>query len=367
MITRRNFFNSGLCGLAASAISRSFGAATPQKTILVLGGTGFVGPALVVQAVASGHKVTLFNRGITNPSLFPNVEKIRGKRDPRKEQEDFSGLTGRNWDVVVDVWPQDPSVVESAAKLLGPRTKHYLYVSSVAAYAGFPKPNISETFPLRQWNPSKPDYESNKAESERRLNALLGSKLTVARPGPIMGERGGSPDLFAWLMRARSGGQHIAPGDGTDAVEFVDVKDVGAFLMLAIERGKLGAFNLTGRSMSFAAFLDHCKETNASSAEFVWIPRPFLAKEGLKTDEELGVYSGNFPLWRPEANVRNLFRISSEKAYQAGWQTRPFSKTAEDCFTTFGAANGAPANWKDYLPVDREKKILAQWREQGKG
>ena len=362
MITRRSLQFS-LFGLAASALSRTSGAVTPKRTILVLGGTGFVGPAFVADSVAAGHEVTLFNRGVTNPSLFPNVEKIRGKRDPQKEQQDLSGLSGRNWDVVVDVWPQDPSMVESAAKLLGSRTKHYLYVSSVAAYDGFPKSDISETFPLRKWNPAKRDYESDKAESERRLSELLGSKLTVVRPGPIMGERGGSPDLFTWLMRARSGGQHIAPGEGTDAVEFVDVKDVATFLLLAIEQQKLGAFNLTGRSMSFAAFLRSCKATTSSNTDFVWIPRAFLAKEGLKTDGELGVYSGNFPLWRPDDNVQNLFRISSKKAYREGWQTRPFSKTAEDCFTTFSAI----ADWKDYLPLDRERQVLAHWKEQRRG
>jgi nucleoside-diphosphate-sugar epimerase len=190
---------------------------------------------------------------------------------------------------------------------------------------------MDETAPLSTWSSSRRDYDHDKAETERRLNALLGSKLTVVRPGPIMGERGGSPDLFTWLMRARSGGRHIAPGDGADAVELADVKDVGGFLILAIHQRLLGTFNLTGRSIPFRTFLDRCKMATASNAEFVWIPRAFLSKEGLKTDEELGLYTGDFPFWRPDADVKNLFRISSYKAYRAGWRTRPFAETAQDC------------------------------------
>jgi 2'-hydroxyisoflavone reductase len=366
MITRRNILMSGLAGAAASALSKTSWAALPQKAILVLGGTGFLGPAFVEEAIAAGHRVTLFNRGVTNPDLFAGLEKIRGNRSAQKDQENLSGLAQRSWDVVVDVWPQDPFMVESAARMLGPRTNHYLYVSSVAAYDGYPRPDINETAPLSSWNPSKRDYDTDKAESERRLRALLGAKLTVVRPGPIMGERGGSPDLFTWLMRARSGGRHIAPGDGTDAVEFVDVKDVGGFLLLAIHKRLMGAFNLTGRSISFGTFLDRCKAATASNAEFVWVPRAFLSKEGLKTDEELGLYTGNFPLWRPDANVRNLFRISSEKAYQAGWQTRTFAQTAHDCMATFQAVDGPPPNWKDYLQADRELQVLADWTRQSK-
>ena len=308
--------------------------------------------------------MSLFNRGVTHPTLFPSVEKIRGFRSPDPAKENLSKLVGRSWDVVVDIWPQNPLMVESAARLLAPRTTHYLYVSSVAAYDGYPTPNMTEESPLRPWTPATSEYEPDKAESERRLLAIAGSKLTVVRPGPIKGERDGGPDVVSWLLRARSGGQHIGPGDGADPVQFVDVKDVAAFLNLAIEQNYRGAYNLTGASVPFRTFLAHCKEVTGSTADFVWIPKSFLDQHGLQSDHELGVYSGYFPFWRPEPVIANIFRISSSKAYRAGWMTRPFAQTAKDCLESFGALSVTPPTWKDYLSPGKEREALEAWSGQ---
>ena len=107
--------------------------------------------------------------------------------------------------------------MESAARLLGPQTGHYLYVSFIPAYVGYPRPGMDETARLRRWTPATRDYEHDKAGSEERLEALVSGKLTVVRPGPILGAGGGSPDVFTCLMRARGGGRHIGPGDGRTA------------------------------------------------------------------------------------------------------------------------------------------------------
>ena len=326
---RREVLRWGALGLLCNA---SMGRATAwssalEKHVLVLGGTGFLGPATVQSLVDRGYTVTLFNRGQSNPDLFPHLEKLRGNRDPKLQN--LSALQGtRQWDAVIDVWPQEPAIVEATARLLAPRTNYFLYVSSVAAYDGYPKPGMEETAPLRPWDAANPDYGHNKAESERRLEAIVGPKLTVVRPGPIMGTRSGAPDFVTWLMRARSGGKHIGPGDGSDAVEIVDVHDVGSFLAESVDRRRLGAWNLTGKPMTFRNFLEQCKSITASAAEFVWVPQPFLSSHGLKTDKELDVYAGNFPFWRPEPDLGNIFRVSSAKAYGVGWTTRPLAETA---------------------------------------
>ncbi len=322
-VNRRRFLGRTLAGSAGALAWRRLGAparlfAGPPKKVLVLGGTSFLGPALVEACVVAGHTVTLFNRGVTNPGLFPFLEKLRGFRSPEAADENFSALGKRRWDVVVDVWPFDPATAESAARLLADRTSHYLYVSSIAAYdaKGLAVPGLTESGALVPWQGPSRSYSRGKAESERRLGALFGDRLTVVRPGPIKGERDTAPDLLAWLRRCQRGGAHIGPGSGDDHVQMVDVKDVARFLALAIDRPLHGTFNLTGASMTFRDFLARCVAVTRSDAEFVFIPRTFLHEHGLDPDPS---YLGKFPFWHPEPERRGFFQISSAKAFAAGW------------------------------------------------
>ena len=204
-------------------------APAPPARILILGGTSYLGPALVREAVVAGHSVTLFNRGITNPELFPRLEKLRGLRSVNSAEERWEAVGARRFDAVVDVWPFEPALAESAARRLRDQTKHWLYVSSIAAYdkRGFATPGLTEDAPTNPWDPPRiRPYDGGKAESERRLHDLVGERLTVVRPGPIKGERDDTPDLLAWLLRCRSGGRHIGPGAGAEHVQIVDVRDV---------------------------------------------------------------------------------------------------------------------------------------------
>jgi 2'-hydroxyisoflavone reductase len=363
---RRDFIKRSSLATVTSCYSTLFPAwglaSAPPKHILVLGGTFFLGPAFVEAAVAEGHTVTLFNRGITNPDLFPHLEKLRGFRSGDAGDQDLSSLAQRHFDVAVDVWPNDPTTVASAAEFLKDRVKHYLYVSSVAAYDSkeFTRAGIEESAPLEPWNGTARKYNRCKAESERRLHAILGEKMTVVRPGPIKGDRDTTPDLLTWLVRAQNGGSHIGPGNGNDPVELVDVKDVARFLVFAIDRTLYGTFNLTGRAMTFREFLDACKAATRSEAQFVWIPQDFLHQHGLETDFALKLFAGNFPLWRPIGAMPGLWQVSSEKAYRAGWQTRAFQETALDCLAWF-RSRGQSLDWDDYLSKDKEKEVLDAW------
>ncbi|MFI5182624.1 MAG: NAD-dependent epimerase/dehydratase family protein [Thermoanaerobaculia bacterium] len=363
---RRRFLRTSLGASAAALLPRlmtsgPLAGAIPRK-ILVLGGTSFLGPAVVEAAVVAGHSVTLFNRGITNPALFPTLEKLRGFRSPDRTEENFTALGQRRWDVVVDVWPSDPSVVESAARVLRDRTTQYLYVSSIAAYdpKGFAQPHLTESAPLNAWDTAVRPYNRGKAESERRLLALLGDRLTVVRPGPIKGDRDTTPDLLAWLRRAQTATTHIGPGSGEDHVQLVDVKDVARFLVLAIDRSLHGTFNLTGAPMSFREFLARCVAATRSSADFVWIPREFLHQHGLDPDPS---YLGKFPFWHPEPERRGLFQISSQKAFDAGWTQRPFTETALEYLWFFDQLDPGVWQWTDELSEPIEASALAAWRE----
>lgn len=340
----------------------SHGSITPKR-ILVIGGTVFLGPAIVQAALNAGHTVTLFNRGVTSPELFPHVEKLRGFRSSDASDQDLSALPHRHWDAVIDVWPHDPFMAASAAELLKDRTRHYLYVSSIAAYDSkdFEKPGVDESAPLELWTSDASEYSRGKAESERRLAAICGSRLTIVRPGPIKGFRDDTPDLLTWLLRAQIGGKHIAPGDGSSPVELVDVDDVARFLMLAISRSMYGTFNLTGKPMTFREFLAKCNAATGSDAAFVWIPKEFLDQHHLDPDPVLHIHGGNFPFWRPPGTDPGLYQVSSDKAFAAGWHTRPFEETAADCLATYRSDFPTLSNWQDYLSPTKENEVLDAW------
>ena len=365
-MNRRQFVESAFAASVMSAIripslGDGRGAVAPKK-VLILGGTDFLGPAIVEAAVVAGHTVTLFNRGITNPELFPRLEKLRGLRSATASEENWSALGTRRWDSVIDVWPNDPALAESAARLLRDHVSHYLYVSSIAAYdaRGFATPGLSEDAPLTAWDSPARPYDRGKAESERRLNALLGSRLTVVRPGAIKGLRDDTPDLLAWLRRARDGSRHIAPGSGDDHVQIVDVKDVARFIVLAIDRSLYGTFNVTGESVTFREFLDRCRTATRSDAEFVWIPAEFLHEHGL--DPDPSVYPpAKFPLWRPEPARRGFFQIGNRKAVDAGFRQRPFSETASDTLWWCDSRDPGSFRWTDELTPDVEKRVLRRW------
>ena len=342
------------------------------KRILVLGGTFFLGPAFVEAALGDGHSVTLFNRGVTNPQLFPYVEKLRGYRSPNSDDQNLAAIAARHWDAVVDVWPVDPDMVESAARMLKDRTAHYLYVSSVAAYDSkdFGRPGVAEDAELASWQGSARPYSRGKAESERRLHTILGDKLTIVRPGPIKGVRDDTPDMLTWLRRMQNCTEVIAPGDGSSPIELVDVKDVASFLIRAIDYSIFGTFNLTGIPISFREFLTECISATNSEAELVWIPKSFLQTQGLETPD----WSTNFPLWRSDSEQENLFRISSKKAFDAGWKTRPFWDTAVDYLIYVASLdpyifrNSGDRDsfvFRDALEPAQQEKIISLWRNHG--
>lgn len=361
---RRDFLKKSTLLAAASQCPWLIpqGSATfAPKRILVLGGTSFLGPAVVNVLLVSGHSVTLFNRGITNPDLFPHVEKLRGFRSSNANDQNFSSISNRRFDVIIDVWPNEPNLVALAANALKNQDAHYLFVSSVGAYdhREFAKAGVTEDAPMEPFNSSWRAYNRNKAESERRLRGIIGERLTIVRPGPIAGHRDGGGDLIVWLLRAQDGSPHIAPGDGTDPVQFVDVKDVAAFLGMAVTRQIYGAFNLTGSSMTFREFLDNCSNTTGSNAKFTWIPQKFLQNQGLESNDTLHTFVGNFPWWLPNHDYQGLYRINSDKAIRAGWALRPFSETAFDCLNDYYSGNLEEA--MSPLSSQREREVLNAW------
>ena len=358
---RRDLLKTSIAAsLAFAALrpTRALGALKPKR-ILVLGGTLFLGPAFVESAIANGHSVTLFNRGVTNPELFPEVEKLRGYRSTIPDDQNLSALGRRRWDVVVDIWPNDPNLAESAARELADRTGQYIYVSSIGAYDGkdWVSPNLTEEAPLAPWDSDQRLYNRGKAESERRLAAIVGEKLTIVRPGAIKGRRDDTPDMYVWLKRLQDRDVVLAPGDGSTPVQIVDVRDVADFMLLAIELGAHGVFNVTGEQVSFRDFLKACRSATHSSGEIVWVPQTFLEKQGPQD------WRRDYPYFAPQSDKPNFYRVSSRKARAAGWETRPLRYTAMETLAYFGGLTNF--QFHDPIPAELQDTLLTKWRRAG--
>ena len=223
--TRRTFLGSVAAATAIAPFANAAARAVrppAAKQILVLGGTAFLGPHFVRAAIANGHKVTLFNRGKTNPGLFPDLEQLRGDR----EKGDLESLKGREFDAVVDTSGYVPAHVEATAKLFAEKAKHYQFISSISVYGQFGErpdvidetavvgtvgdEDVAKVSTIRQ---SLPFYGPMKARCEAAAEAAMPGKVSNLRPGLIVGP-GDSSDRFTWWpVRVDQGGEVLAPGD----------------------------------------------------------------------------------------------------------------------------------------------------------
>lgn len=355
MLTRRQVLKFVASALAATQVPSWLRAATPSKKILILGGTGFLGPHVVERALGRGHVVTLFNRGQSAPGLFPNAEKLHGDR----EKGDLSQLQGdRRWDAVVDVWANDPAVVVPMAKLLAGRTDYYHFVSSIAAYADYKKIGMDESAPTRL---EKSGYGGNKARSEKALVDLLGQRAGISRPPAIMGPGDTSLSYHFWLSRLLPDHDIIGPGTGDDAfVQYVDVRDVAAWMIDCVEQKRPGIFNTVSLPMTFRSFLEQSSQGIGGKAKVVWVNGDFLHKQNVR-------YFDHMPYWNPDRP--GFEQISSAKARAAGFATRPLTETARDAWTSYQKliAPGLTYPQKQYdfewgISPEREREILAAWK-----
>ncbi len=323
---------------------------------------------MVLAALAAGHDVTLFNRGMTHPELFPMLRKLRGTRSVDPAKEDLTALRTGHWDAVIDVWPSEPEMVTSAATLLHDRTGHYLYVSSIAAYdvTNYAHAETLEEDKLRVFHGHEEDYGARKAESERRLHALAAAKLTIVRPGAIEGSPSSCSGglMETWLSRVMDGRRHIGPGDGTDPIQLVDVKDVGSFIAQSIAHRTFGTFNLVRNWVPLRDHIQTCKEVTHSDADFVWIPRAFLEGHGLPPAAEIGDGKPQFFTgWIPRPAIKGLYQMSNTKALATGWRPRPFAATATDILAPCAVNSPVRLAIKETLSPEKEAEVLQAWAD----
>jgi 2'-hydroxyisoflavone reductase len=340
------------------------------KRILILGGTGFLGPQLVEAASARGHNVTLFNRGKTRPHLFPDVEKLQGDRDP-KNGEGLKALEGRSWDAVVDTSGYVPRVVRASAELLAPNVGHYVFISTISVYKELPRPGMDEDAPLATVDDPtnenvREHYGALKALCEKAAEAAFPGRTTNIRPGLIVGPDDPTQRFSYWPVRVAQGGEVLAPGSGSDPVQFIDVRDLAEWTILTLENRDVGTFNATGpaKPLTMKALLEACKQASNSNATFTWADAAFLEKHNVRAWMDM-------PVWvTPGGEMAGMSAVSNARAVARGLKFRPAVDTARDTLTWF---NGLPPERQAELrkraglPPEREREVLAAWHQQRSG
>jgi 2'-hydroxyisoflavone reductase len=366
MTTRREFVRDAGVAAAAAAAAATFGTkalaagTNSRKTLLILGGTRFLGPEIVEAAKASGWTITLFNRGKTNPGLFPDLEKLQGDRNG-----DLKSLAGRTFDAVIDTSGYFPRQVRESAALLGKQgAKQYVFVSSISVYASLAKPGVDETGPVAVLKDptvekvTEETYGGLKALCEAAAEAAMPGRATNVRPGLIVGPNDGTDRFTYWPVRVAKGGEVLAPNRPEDFVELIDVRDLAAWIVRTIDTKTFGVFNATSAPIKVGDMLEACKAASGSDARFTWVSAAFLKAQKVEEWSDMPVWTS------PEGDDAGGGLVSNARAVAKGLTFRPLRTTAND---TLGWWRKQPAErtakLKSGLGEEREKAVLSAWHE----
>ena len=328
--------------------------------ILVLGGTGFIGPHMVQYALDRGHELTLFNRGQSNTDLFPDVEKLLGDRNG-----DLESLKGRNWDVCFDNNASNIDWVEYSTEFLKDSVGRYFYVSSRSAYSDLSSIPMTANAPTFTYETAgvEPGAESlpyglQKALCERQVQKVFPETSTIFRPGLIIGP-GDTTDRFTyWPVRIHRGGEVLAPGDRTDPVQIIDVRDLTEWMVRMAEDGHAGVFNGVGPATPrpMAELLYGIRAVTTAETTFTWVPEPFLSEQGIRP------YS-HMPVWMPPGPGREGFaRFDLTPEVERGLTFRPLAVTAKETLDyLFARPQEEQENLRAGVSPEREAEVLAAW------
>jgi 2'-hydroxyisoflavone reductase len=377
MTTRRDFLRTSAAagGALLAAGSPSLARAAEQfardardripapMNILILGGTGFIGPHIVRRAVSRGHKVTIFTRGRKDGNLPEGVERLIGDRmiNDTIPQGNLKSLEGRKWDAVIDDPASDPRWVKQSSELLK-ASGSYTFVSSTGVFLPYLTANNDENAPvvLEPAPGKQADYGIQKAQSEVQVMNVFGDRGIVVRPGYICGPGDVSDRFSYWPQRLAQGGEMLVPGKKTDPSQFIDVRDLAAFMIKLVEERRSGRYNCTGpaTAIGFGTFIEEAHAALKSEAKLVWVDDYAFLRENRIT------YA--IPWMIPEGENAYHLGINNKKAVAAGLTFRPIADTVRDTLATWPArlaalAPGAQPNFRWMMP-EKEVQVLAAWK-----
>jgi len=358
MNTRREFLAASL-GAAALGLARSDGVLAQSAgglNILVLGGTGFIGPHLVNYAMGRGHKITLFNRGRTNTHLFPDAEKLVGDRN-----DNLEALEGRRWDAVIDNSGYTPQQLALSVGLLKNACDQYLFTSTRSVYNEFTADVMDEDAPVgpkdipeSEWD----GYGPNKVLAERVVQEGFGARTLITRPPVIVGPGDRSDRFTYWVDRIDDGGEILVQGDPTDPIQFVDVRDLSEFYVHLIESSTTGIYNPEGpgSALNTAGLVHGIKAITSTPSSFKWVDWDFLLEEG-ETPQ------GSLAFWQPpRGRYLNYGRMVNGRAISKGMKYRPLAVIAKDTLDWHRKRDQAAQDkLRTGLTRERESALLMKW------
>jgi 2'-hydroxyisoflavone reductase len=361
-LRRRDVLRGALAGAVLGAVPLSAcsrpqasapktAAPARKKRILILGGTGFLGPKTVAAATERGHEITIFNRG-RREKLLPleiKVEHLYGNRDPDLPADDERGpdgkllhpdatpkgleqLVGKRWDVVIDNSGYYPRMVSASAQLLAKQAEHYIFISSISAYDTYPVNGDENTAIAKLADPKVETMGANfenygglKALCEQAAAAAFPGRAAIVRPGYIVGP-GDPTDRFTyWPVRISRGGEVLAPGSKDDPLQWIDVRDLAEWLVTLAENGTAGTFNAIGppNPGRWGDVLQACVDAAGSDAKLVWVPAAWLEQNGMGGED-------SFPIWvPPTGKFEGFHRWNNDRAEAAGLKFRPMADTVK--------------------------------------
>jgi len=341
-------------------------APTPKR-LLILGGTGFIGPHMVRYAVERGHEVTIFTRGRAQADL-PDVEHLIGDRDG-----DLGALEGRNWDVVLDNNTQNYRWAQFSTELLRDAAEHYVFVSSISVYitsggAYEHKDRVlyehlidedSERFaPPEGWQDGDDaHYGLMKTLSEDIVHAAFPGQATIVRPGLIVGPDDPTDRFTYWPLRIFEGGEVLAPGNPEHANQIIDQRDITEWIVRLAEDGVTGDFNATGPAsrMSMAEMLYGIRAATSAPVRFTWVPEDLLEAQGVRPFRDLA--------WDPGSD---LSYVAVDRALATGLTFRPLAVTSRDTVDwDLTRPETERRQRRAGISREREREILEAWKASG--
>ncbi len=356
-LSRRTILQAGAGTALALAGGRLIAEEKSPGTMLILGGTGFIGPHMTELALAKGWKVTHFNRGKRDADGVPGVETLHGDR---KGQLD--SLKGGKWDVVVDNTGYIPKYQKMSADLLAPNTGYCLYISSISAYASFAEPNDigSPTGVLEdkdQEEITNETYGPMKALCEQYVRDAYGARSSIVRPGYIVGPLDPTDRFTYWPVRVARGGEMAVPGTPADPIQIVDVRDLAVFMMDLVDRRVDGYFNAVTPpgAVTMGSLMDTSRKVTGADTQLTWIDEAFIAEKA--ADVNLAPWSA---MKGPEAGG-SLTGIQA--SLDQGLKARPLEVTVRDTLAWHATRPAdRQATLRSGFSPEQEAAILAAWK-----
>ena len=325
--------------------------------LLVIGGTHFVGRAFVEAAVGRGHDVTVFHRGSSEPTGFPDVAHVHGDR-----HDDLDLLRGKSWDAALDTCAFVPRSVHIAADVLDDGVAHYTFVSTLSVHpddlpvgAGEDAATHAPPFPDTE-ELTLETYGPLKAACEQAAVDRFASRCLIIRPGYIVGPHDPSDRFTYYVRRAADGGEMLAPGPPDAPLQVLDVRDLADFMVSRIEQGSVGVYGTVGPAepITMRDLLETVREVAGADTSFVWVDQEFLHARGGEVEDW-------FPLWEP--HLPGLHTYDGGKAKTDGLRHRPLADTVADTLA-WDRDRGRPA-FRRRLTPQAERELLEAWEQWG--